>query len=336
MIETRVANGTATRASPNPNADRINVARKITATTGRIGHSNPMSFSWHSSLPATADDGTKHPVILDVFLHGHHARRAARFSAMNGKWCRTCRTCRTAWRTGCCGGCRCQPDLSVIEQGSKRSNCLPNAPQDESDVRVNLIGSNTHTTTTTLPLTTLRPPTHKSKSDIPPAAKADDRTTPTRSSGGGHQRNKTVLSMRPAIASLVKCGPGWDRPLILYVARVQRRGRLEQQNVRLLFGDGPMFNATRHDQELACYQPDVPIPKLHAKPALDDEEEFVLVVVVVPDERPLELDQLHLLAVQLADNLRLPLVAELRQLLAEVHLVHDRLRLTGASSSSWP
>jgi hypothetical protein len=98
-----------------------------------------------------------------------------------------------------------------------------------------------------------------------------------------------------------------DRPLILHVARVQSRGRLEQQDVRLLLGHGPDFDAGRHDQEFAYFQPDVSIPELHAEPAFDDEEEFVLGVVVVPDERPLELDQLHLLAVQLADDLRFPL-----------------------------
>jgi hypothetical protein len=106
--------------------------------------------------------------------------------------------------------------------------------------------------------------------------------------------------------------------------------------VRLLLGDGPVFDATRHDQEFALFQPDVPIPKLHAKPAFDDEEEFVLVVVVVPDERPVELDQLDLLAVQLADDRRLPRVAERRQLLAEVHLLHDGLWFSGASRSSCP
>jgi len=67
----------------------------------------------------------------------------------------------------------------------------------------------------------------------------------------------------------------------------------------------------------------VPIPKLHAEAALDDEEHFVLVVVVVPDERPLKLDQLDLLAVQLADDFRLPLLAELRQLLGQVDFFHE-------------
>jgi hypothetical protein len=48
----------------------------------------------------------------------------------------------------------------------------------------------------------------------------------------------------------------------------------------------------------------VPIPELHAEPALHYEEQFVLVIVVVPDEWPLELDEFHLLALQLTDDLR--------------------------------
>jgi hypothetical protein len=67
--------------------------------------------------------------------------------------------------------------------------------------------------------------------------------------------------------------------------------------VGFLLSHGPVFDATRHDQEFALLKPDVPIPKLHAKPTPDDEEQLVLVVVVVPYERPLELDQLDLLAV---------------------------------------
>ena len=38
----RASSGTATRASPNPNADRISVARKTTASTGRVAGSANM------------------------------------------------------------------------------------------------------------------------------------------------------------------------------------------------------------------------------------------------------------------------------------------------------
>jgi hypothetical protein len=35
----------------------------------------------------------------------------------------------------------------------------------------------------------------------------------------------------------------------------------------LLLGHGAVFDATRDDQELALFEPQVPIPKLHAEPA---------------------------------------------------------------------
>jgi hypothetical protein len=92
--------------------------------------------------------------------------------------------------------------------------------------------------------------------------------------------------------------------------------------VGLLIGDGPVFDATGDDQELAFFEPDVSIPKLHPKPAFDDEKQFVFIIMVMPDERTLELDQLHLLAIQLANDLRLPPVAEQTELLLQVHFVH--------------
>src|SRR5262245_48362426 len=96
---------------------------------------------------------------------------------------------------------------------------------------------------------------------------------------------------------------GRDRPLVAHVARVQRRGRLEEQDVSLLLGHRPVFDAPRDDQELARFQPDVPVAELHAEAAVHDQEQLVLALVVVPDERALELDELDLLAVQLADDL---------------------------------
>src|SRR5262249_28652347 len=82
----------------------------------------------------------------------------------------------------------------------------------------------------------------------------------------------------------------FQRALVADVAGVQRRGRLEQEDVSLLVCYGPVLDATRHDQELAFLQPDVAIAELHAKPPLDHQEKLVLVVVMVPHEGSLELD----------------------------------------------
>jgi hypothetical protein len=81
-----------------------------------------------------------------------------------------------------------------------------------------------------------------------------------------------------------------------------------------------VFDAPRHDEEFALFQPNVPVAKLHAKAALDHQEQLVLVIVVVPDELALEFDQLDELAVQLASDLRLPVGGEAGKLVAEIDL----------------
>ena len=67
------------------------------------------------------------------------------------------------------------------------------------------------------------------------------------------------------------------------------------------------------------------ISKLHPKTALDHQEQLVISIVVMPHERSLEFDQFHLLAVQFANDFRLPMLLDERQFLYEVHLFHAQL-----------
>src|SRR5579883_1876345 len=115
------------------------------------------------------------------------------------------------------------------------------------------------------------------------------------------------------------------RALVADIAGVQRRGGLEEEDVRLLVRDGPVLDAARHDQELPLLQPHLAVAELHPEPPADDQEQLVLRVVVVPDEGALELDELHHLAVQLADDLRAPLLTDSGQLLRQVDLVHSTI-----------
>src|SRR5262245_31361114 len=86
----------------------------------------------------------------------------------------------------------------------------------------------------------------------------------------------------------------WDRPLVPRVARVESPSRLEQHDVNLLFGDGSVFNTSRHNQEFSLLQPRVAVPKFHPETPLDHQEEFILVVMLVPDELTLEFHQFDL------------------------------------------
>src|SRR5438093_4414907 len=97
-------------------------------------------------------------------------------------------------------------------------------------------------------------------------------------------------------------------------AQTGRRGPLP-----LRLGDG---RCGADDDELPFLHGHAPISKLHREPALVDQEEFVLVLVLVPDERAVELDELHVLSVQLTHDLRVPMGSEQRELLRQADLIH--------------
>jgi hypothetical protein len=89
-----------------------------------------------------------------------------------------------------------------------------------------------------------------------------------------------------------------------------------------------MFDAARHDEKFALFQPDLPIAKIHPEAAIHNQEELVFVGVMVPNEFPLKLDELDLLAIELADDLGFPLVVKLREFVAKVDLFHgNRLEI---------
>src|SRR5215470_20432103 len=108
---------------------------------------------------------------------------------------------------------------------------------------------------------------------------------------------------------------------IVDVAGVSRRSGLEEQDMRLRLGSRTMFDASWHDQKLAGPDIDGMVAELHPEMPLDAEEQLVLGIVMMPDELPLKLHQLHLLAVESANDLRPPVFGDQRQLVAQVDLV---------------
>src|SRR5712691_2273582 len=92
-----------------------------------------------------------------------------------------------------------------------------------------------------------------------------------------------------------------------------------------------MLDTAGHDDKLARPQLDNPFPELDAKAASPDQEHLFRVIVVVPWECPLHLDQFDLRAVQLGHDLGLPLLREPGKLFGDVdtfHLLSPRERDT--------
>src|SRR2546427_711947 len=115
-----------------------------------------------------------------------------------------------------------------------------------------------------------------------------------------------------------------DRALIADGARIESGLRLEQQDVGLLGSDGQVVDPMRHVHELAFIHPHVAVAELDKEPAFHDEKQLVLYVMVMPHELALDLDELHVGVVDLAHDLRAPMVVELPELLGEVHATHAR------------
>src|SRR5262245_63789017 len=87
-----------------------------------------------------------------------------------------------------------------------------------------------------------------------------------------------------------------------------------------------MLDAARHDEELACVERHATIAKFHDEAAVDDEKQLVFVLVVMPHELALELHELDVLTVQLADDFRVPVGVKQRERVAKVDFTDLRHR----------
>src|SRR6266699_3536337 len=79
-----------------------------------------------------------------------------------------------------------------------------------------------------------------------------------------------------------------------------------------------MLDAVRDDDELARLDHEVAVPQLHPQPALHDQKQLVLPLVVMPDELALEFRELHEAVVYLADDLGTPLILKPAEHLGEI------------------
>src|ERR1700728_536611 len=115
--------------------------------------------------------------------------------------------------------------------------------------------------------------------------------------------------------------------LIFHIAGVERGSGLEKHDPALFFGDRLMLDAARNDDEFSFADPFMAFAKgfiadVHAEAAFDDQEHFVLVVVVMPYEFRVGLHQLDNLPVELAGDMRLVVFGNFREFFGDVDLVH--------------
>jgi hypothetical protein len=111
------------------------------------------------------------------------------------------------------------------------------------------------------------------------------------------------------------------------VAGVERGGGFEEQEPALFIGGRLVFDAAGDDHELAFFDPFIMfsavfLAVVHAEAAFDDEEEFVLMLVVVEDELAFDLVEFNGLAVELGGDVGLPVFGDPGELFGEVDFGH--------------
>ena len=87
-----------------------------------------------------------------------------------------------------------------------------------------------------------------------------------------------------------------------------------------------MLDAARHDDHFTRLNPDTlfnpGFAVFHPEPAFHNHEKLVFVFVMMPGERALKLHELHVLAVQLRGDARIPVIVNQRKLILQIDLVH--------------
>src|SRR3989441_10586835 len=79
-----------------------------------------------------------------------------------------------------------------------------------------------------------------------------------------------------------------------------------------------MLDAVWNDDELARLDHEVLVSQLHPQPALHDQKQLILVLVMVPDELTLELGELDEVVVHLAHDFGTPLILKPAEHLGEI------------------
>jgi hypothetical protein len=117
------------------------------------------------------------------------------------------------------------------------------------------------------------------------------------------------------------------------IAGIRGSLRLYQENVRFAFRDGPMLDALGNHKDFARTERHGPVSHLNRNAAAQNEEKVVRVVVFVPHEFALNFCYHDVVAVELSDNTRLPVLGKQRQFLDQIYgfhaarLRHERLRI---------
>src|SRR6516225_9920132 len=92
--------------------------------------------------------------------------------------------------------------------------------------------------------------------------------------------------------------------------------------MNFLVGDRQMLDTAGNDDEFPLANQLVAVTKAHAQSALDDQKEFIFVVMMMPDKFAFDFHGFDLAIVELAKDARIPVILELGEFFGKVHGGH--------------
>jgi hypothetical protein len=114
-----------------------------------------------------------------------------------------------------------------------------------------------------------------------------------------------------------------DGPFVGEISRVQGSLRFDEHDMNFLVGDGEMLDTARNNDEFAFAHDGFAVAELHAQRAFDHKEEFVLVLMVMPDKLTLEFDGFDMTIIYFADDPGIAVIGKMAELFTQIDGFHD-------------
>lgn len=114
----------------------------------------------------------------------------------------------------------------------------------------------------------------------------------------------------------------FDGPIRLYTTRVVDVLRFEQENPNLFVRHWAVLHPLGHHDDFSRSNGHFAVAEFHDHAAPDHMEQFVLVIVGVPQKFTLDLGEFHILTIELGDDFWGPLFVEQSKFLVERNGMH--------------
>src|SRR2546423_8136693 len=127
-----------------------------------------------------------------------------------------------------------------------------------------------------------------------------------------------------------------DSPFANDITRIQGGFGLDQNYFDIIvLGNRAMLHAARHGDELAFAHNLVAIAEFHPHLPFHYPEQFIFVVVVMPQELYFEPYGFKVAIINLGDDARLPVIRKMAELFLEIYGFHEHPPHPHKSSTSW-